>query len=44
MPFTDDSSEDETYLADPVAKELWKVREITRIKLIKDEKNKWDKE
>ena len=32
MPFTDDSDEDETYLASEVAYEKWKYREITRIK------------
>ena len=44
MPFTDDSSEDQNYLADVVAKELWKVREITRIKNIQEAKTKWEKE
>jgi hypothetical protein len=44
MPFTDDSSEDENYLESAMAKELWKVREITRIKKFKDAKTKWENE
>lgn len=44
MPFTDDDSEDENYLASEIALEKWKVREIQRIKLIKDEKHKFDSE
>ena len=33
MPFTDDSDEDEKYLASEVAYEKWKFREIMRIQL-----------
>ena len=44
MPFTDDSSEDENYLACPLAKQKWKLREILRVKGLRDERIKIDEE
>lgn len=44
MPFTDNSSEDETYLNSEVAYEKWKYREITRIKRSREALDKHLKE
>lgn len=44
MPFTDDSDEDQEYLASEIAKEKWKFREAMRVKRIKEERSKFLKE
>lgn len=44
LPFVDDDDEDDTYLQSEVAYELWKVREITRIKRDQDERLKHERE
>ena len=44
LPFSDNSDEDQTYLESAQAYDLWKIREILRLKRDRDEKVRHEEE